>query len=413
MGMMFRWVAVLFAACLVTGARADMVIESLEGPVTAAEMRAFKEHMRTVRVPKDNDGNAMVYGSGGNAVESLGDVYQVSRDAEVLDLMLTFTDQMLTGRNDINTGRVLWTGRREPVWPNKSTNAADAKYSGAENGDVIAHIAYAAELILKEKALWDRNVGIGDPFHYGVTYLERAKTYVRELDKTIDAFVLPLWVNKQTKRYYFPDSESYGALGQRYARDRGKPVPWNQQMMLNGGFQRLAVCHERLGDDPNRVARYDAVVKASVDWFISDLTVYRVNGRDCCKWSYVEEGKTLRHIEDTGHAAYDMYLYRAYAGRRYGISRETMVALADTVLLVLCKGDNQFAWRIDGSGATRNYLPGTFLYLAEFRPELYRVIATADLERARKDPSVAARILRVKKARHGERGKNEEIALEK
>ena len=150
----FRFMALLSVIGLGTAGKPDMVIESLDGPVTPNEIRAFKEHLRTVRIAKDNIGNAMVYGSSGNAVESLGDVYGISRDAEILDLMLAFTDQMLAGRNDPDTGRVLWTGKRELAWPNKRPDAADATYSGTENGDVIAHIAYAAELILRDKALW-------------------------------------------------------------------------------------------------------------------------------------------------------------------------------------------------------------------------------------------------------------------
>ena len=159
--------------------------------------------------------------------------------------------------------------------------------------------------------------------------------------------------------------------------------------------------------------RYDTIVRASADWFLSDLTVYRLNGRDCYKWSYVEEGKSLKHIEDTGHAAYDMYFYRMYASGRYGIPREAMVAFADTVLSAIYKGDNRFAWRIDGSRTTRNYLPGTFLYLAEFRPELYRVIATADLERAKRDPSIAARILWAKNALRNKPKNDDNRSLEK
>jgi hypothetical protein len=407
--MIFRCMILVFAAGVATTGRADMVIESLDGPVTSNEIHAFKEHLRTIPIPQDNTGNAMVYGSGGNAVESLGDVYGIRPDREILDRMLAFTDRMLAARNDPHTGRILWTGRREPVWPNKRTDAADAAYSGTENGDVIAHIAYAAELILRDKTLWNRPAAGRN----GVTYLERATTYVRECDKTIDTFLLPWWVDRRTHRYRFPDSDLYAALGERYARDRGKPVPWNQQMMLNGAFGRLAFCHELLGDDPNRVERYDAIVKASADWFRRDLTIYPINGRDCCKWSYVAEGKSLRHVEDTGHAAYDMYFCRMYASGRYGIPRETMVALADTALLAIYKGNNRFAWRVDGSQTTRSYLPGTFLYLAEFRPELYRVIGAADLERAKRDPSIAARILRAKHLLHCESRKDDHRSVEK
>ena len=33
--------------------------------------------------------------------------------------------------------------------------------------------------------------------------------------------------------------------------------------MFTSGFQRLAEAHELLGDNPARVAQYDAIVKAS------------------------------------------------------------------------------------------------------------------------------------------------------
>ncbi len=72
----FRFMALLSVIGLGTAVQADMVIESLDGPVTPNEIRAFKEHLRTVRIAKDNIGNAMVYGSSGNAVESLGDILQ-------------------------------------------------------------------------------------------------------------------------------------------------------------------------------------------------------------------------------------------------------------------------------------------------------------------------------------------------
>jgi hypothetical protein len=88
----------------------ELIVEKLEGAVTATEVQAFKSFMRTVPVPMDNLHNAMVYGSGGMAVESLGRMFEISGDHELLDLMLRFTDRMLAARNDPKTGVIVWTG---------------------------------------------------------------------------------------------------------------------------------------------------------------------------------------------------------------------------------------------------------------------------------------------------------------
>ena len=110
-------------------------------------------------------------------------------------------------------------------------------------------------MILADKSLWDKTISSGDPNGFDVTYADRAKKYVTECDRTIDTFILPYFVDEKTIRLRLPMVDSYGDARSREANSRGKPIPWNQQMMLNGGFQRLAICHEMLGDDPQRVAQ--------------------------------------------------------------------------------------------------------------------------------------------------------------
>lgn len=397
---MARCIGLLALVLWVAGAaRADIVIERLDGPATQAEVESFLEYMKTLPMPTSNRGNGMVYGQAGGAVEALGDVYQISPRRELLDLLVQFADHMLAARNDPQTGRILWTGKRDLAWPNKTEEAPDAGYSGTENGDVIAHIGYAAELILRDKSLWDQAPGANDKFGYGKTYLERARTYVRECDRSIDTFLMK-WIDPQTHAQRFPTSELYGKLGERYERGRGKPVPWNQQGMISGGFQRLAICHEILGDDPARVVKYDAIVRKSVESFLADVIPYEVNGAVCYKWSYVEEGRTLRHVEDTAHGGYDVLLMcRAWSSGRYGLTRQQIEPLANTALHVLNRGGGQFAWRIDGTGAARDYLPGTYLYLVEFKPALYDIVAPANLKRASR-PETGARLLWAKHYRH-------------
>lgn len=375
-----------------------MVVDSLDGPVTAREIDTFVAHMAEVTPPGSNLGNAMVYGAGGRNAEALGQLYEVSGQTRILDKMLVFTDRFLASRNNPATGRVLWTGKRELAWPNKSETDVDARYSATENGDVIARIAYAAKLVLQTRALWHKTVPGGDPNGYGTTYLARAKTYVRELDRTIDTFVAPHLVRPGTNRYHFPDSDAWGSMGPRYEGNRGKPVPWNQQTMLSGGFQRLAECHELLNDDPARVKRYDAIVKTNIDWFLSDVKEKTFNGQKTYDWGY----SAGRVGEDTGHGAYDVLgLYRAFARTRYGVPRDKVATFARTLNTVMHPARHEYTKRVNGTDGVQNYMLPEWLLLAAVDPAVYRNVADSNVVsgRQKSTPAIHASIVWVKNAR--------------
>ena len=293
-----------------------MLVETLDGPVTTNEIAAFKAFMVTQTVRDDNNHNNWVYGNGGKDIEALGLVYEVSHDREILDQMIRFADTALAGRNDATTGRLIWTGKRELCWPNSDTNSATATYSGSENGDVISHIAYCAKLILKTPALWTVKVTLGDPHGYGATYRERALTYVREMDRSVDTFVLPWFVSAaNTNQYRWPETPLY-----TYNKG-GTPIPWNQQTMLSGGFLRLAECHELLKDDPARVQKFYAIIGANMNWFLSDLHPYDRAGHTVYDWGY----SAGRKSEDVPHGGYDIWgLCRAFESGRFGIPPATM-----------------------------------------------------------------------------------------
>jgi hypothetical protein len=194
--------APLLAPPAALGAAESLVVEKLEGPVTVTEIQAFKNYMREAPVPANNIRNAMVYGDGGMAVESLGRMVEISGDRELLDRMLAFADAMLAARNDPKTGAIVWTGERELVWPNRAPEGGKPLYSAAENGDVAGHVAYAAKLVLENEKLWNVKIGDGDPHRFGATYRERAARYVREMDRTLDSFILKWLVQPGTLRYY-------------------------------------------------------------------------------------------------------------------------------------------------------------------------------------------------------------------
>lgn len=377
-----------------------MVVEEPSGPVTAREIMAFKRYMQDVPLATNNLHNAMVYGAGGEAVEALGRMFEISGDVELLDRMLAFTDRMLAARNDPKTGAVIWTGARELVWPNQATKDGQPLYSSTENGDVVGHIAYAARLILDNKKLWSEKVPGGDPLGIGATYRERAATYVRELDRTLDTFILKWLVRPDTQRCYAPNSPLYEAVTKPGAANQ--PVPWNQQAMLINGFQRLAECHRLLGDDAARTQRYDAIVKASATWFFEAVERHEVQGQPCYKWTYTFE-QPFRHIEDTGHGGYDVTgLMRAYVSGRYGITAEQMRPFANTVRYVLAQPGNKFMGRVDGTAGKHppGGLGGGWIDLCEVQPNLLPVFLAANQSRIKSSPGLTANLLWAKHRIH-------------
>lgn len=385
-------IALAVLAVYANVSRADLLIESIDGPVTPAEIAAFKAHMRTMDYRGDNNHNNFVYGKAGNAAEAMGKMYEITHDREILDQFIKLADLMLAGRNDPEKGRILWTGKRELAWPNSPDSTDEYLYAGEENGDVIGHICYAAKLILDDKSLWNEKLPDGQ------TYLDHAKKYVSECDKTIDSYLLSNFVDPQTHRYRSPTSPLFARLGDRAAKSMGKGVPWNQQMMLNNGFQRLAECHAVLGDDPNRVAQYDEIVKTSCNAFLASLVHYDVNGHDCVKWSYAADDNTLHYMEDAAHGGYDLLIIRHYRSGRYGIKKESLSPFANTAMYVMNKGDGQFATRVDGvsKGKPATSLRATYLPLCEFVPDLWPIAAKAALPRAKDDPLLTATILWMK-----------------
>jgi len=105
-------------------------------------------------------------------------------------------------------------------------------------------------------------------------------------------------------------------------------------------------------------------------------------------------------IEDTGHAAFDMWgLWLAYSSGRYAIPDDNMTLFANTTMYRINRGDGTFAQRTDGGGGTQTNLQPPFLNLAKFVTDLYGVIATADRPNARNTAIYEAGILWVKNAR--------------
>jgi hypothetical protein len=374
----------IYVALLMAGNVAnadDLVLAGLDGDVTTNEYMSFIDKINALPPPPSNNiGNTMVYEAvGGGKLHGLQTFYSFTKDRRVLDLAIVWSDAFLHARNDPVNGRIVWTGKRELCWPNKETNdEAHALYSGTENGDVIEHIVNTAKLILEDPSLWTQTAP-ADTYGFGATYLGRAKTYVRECQRSAETTIVP-WYVRNTKdgyRLIHPDSRVYW----KYCASSG-PVPWNQQQCIGGGLLRLAQCHRLLNDGNTNVAYYEKISRDAANWFFSSARLVSVNGTNCYDWGYVVVSDPDEHREDTGHSFYDAYVLRAYQAN-LGPTRIQMQRLINTALFVINRGSNRFGGYVNGVTnqyrAERKYLNYEWIEMSVLDRRLYELLGNAVL----------------------------------
>ncbi|XXH03000.1 hypothetical protein Hte_009390 [Hypoxylon texense] len=375
---MWMTLGVLFGLLLLT-AQAQMKVSSFDGNVTDDELESFNDFVATLKPGADNIGNEWAQGHSGEQTKAMGLVYQLAGQQGTLDNMLRFCDAVLSERNDLAKAPVgqykIWTGGVDPVWPNNVT--ATPIVTGGEQGDPVGHLASCAYLILKSYKLYDQKVTIGDPNKYGATYLERAKTYLEEADVAMNNHILKrlLDVSNGSKMYFAKESPYMG----------GKPVPWNQQMMFNYAFMNLCSAHRILKDDPQLLEKYKSIIVASIDWFFHGggvQTGESKKGNNIYNWGYTMP-KTSG--EDSNHGSLDVAgFYRTYIDGNYAITADQMKPFANMFVDVMTLGNGKYAGTVDGQSgdghaSATNYIRSGYLFLAEFRPDAYESMMSADL----------------------------------
>jgi hypothetical protein len=368
-----------FLATLLPVARAQMTVSSFHGAVTTEELWSFNEYMTTLTPAVDNIGNSWAQGTSGEQTKALGLVYLMANNQSTLDQMIRFCDAVLSERNDLAkspTGQhVIWTGRIDPVWPNNVTASPVA--TGGEQGDPVGHLASCAYLILKTTDLYSVKVTIGDTYGYGATYLARAKTYLAQADYAMSHHILNslLDLSNNNKMYFAADSPYKG----------GDAVPWNQQMMFNYALQNLCSAHSILGDNTTLLGEYRKIIVASLDWFFiggGSQINNSTRGNHVYNWGYAMPDTGG---EDSNHASLDVAGFeRAYASGDYGITTCQMRYFGNMFVDVMTLGSKDYAGTVEGTSGTGHaasttYVRSGLLLLAQFRPDAYVSIVSADL----------------------------------
>jgi hypothetical protein len=361
----FVCAGVLLIACAEKVPAQNSTIETLTGPVTPGEISSFKSAIAGLVPGDSNNGNNYAYGNGGDAMEACADMYDITKDRSILDKLVLYCDKVVSIRN---TNRVMWTGKIDPVWPNSSTTTI----WGCEQGDVVGHLAYCAQLIAENVSLWDTPVTIGDTNGYGATYKARAQTYLAVVDQTLDLFYTNNFIHSDGYMQTPPDPPWPDP------NSAGDAVPWNQQNMICGGLIRGADVHSRFGDASPRIAQYRTTATVSITRFFTQCNNFRylTNGDVVCKWSYsggnFAPGAPIRYTEDTAHGGYDITAVHRAAHWLPGMPVQyTNALMVANTLMDVIRTNTQFWSRVDGTGSLSSGMKNSWTYLCEWRADAF------------------------------------------
>jgi len=410
-------VAFLLICFAVTACHAQYVIDSLNGEVTQHEVDTFISNVSAVTIPTSQWTSTITYnqladGRGGMILEGINYMAEITADipslsteqTELLNLAIAWNDAWLTHRNDLplGEGRVMWTGKVEPVWPPNCPTCSSSKYYASETGDTIGHMAHTALNILKTPSIWNNTVPDGDPNGFGATYLARAQTYVSMLEFSMSNSFTPYFIDPNSLLIRRPSTS------QGYRSSFHNVNAWNAQMMLLNAYWELAQCHVILGDNPSLAAEYKTIVQKSTDMFVQNARPLTApDGTAVYDWGYCNFGDCTNHL--TGEqldvrASYDIWgLTRAYAtGYTTVPTAQQMKTYADTLahettLSIDSAGAATYASYNDRccSSSTYNYLPYGFIFLTPYNTDVYSPAANADINSGRlaRDPGLAAGVL--------------------
>ena len=346
------------------------IIESLDGPVTSLELSSTLLYIQSiVPILPTNAGNDYVYGGIGSAIEALGMMYEISNDIKYLNEMIFMTENILLARKPIFV-----------PWANQTYNVWGAPDVSTEQGDIIGHICYCAKLILLNSLIWNQIIPNINNFTNinNYTYYERALLYVTVGYEVATEYIIPNWINKD-QHYVFGFEPYYGL------KFNGTAVPWNQQMMINNGFQRLSECYVLLNINNSLIIEYDSYVQSSIDWFFENVKKYQFNKTiDCCSWEYALGD---HKVETVPHGNYDIWgLTRAYVSKRYNLTETNMLLLSNTFTYEMTYSIGQpilfkeAVYDTSSNPSVLTWMYGSWIFLSIFDKSIYYNIANANMK---------------------------------
>ncbi|KAK4055976.1 hypothetical protein OIO90_002970 [Microbotryomycetes sp. JL221] len=331
-----------------------MILESNEGEVTRNEIETALGMLENVPpVWITGIGNIL-----GQAAFNAGLLYEITGDIRALDIAVRMSDNIVALQNDPVTGQVLWTGKREPIWPTSPFyphNNSVLLGAGCEQGSIVGNMVNAAVLILKSPCLWNMTPPPHDGptlFYNNETYLQRALTYIEHGDMALDRYLILYFLDPARDWGLIqPDDPRWNLVGD-IGNLPGDPLPWNRRMIMLHGFLRLAAAHELYpAFDQKRVAFYDHIVQLNVQAFLASLNeTTSVQGRPTYEWYYVD-GESYIEESMGVHGYFDILgLFQAWQRNPqfFGVTDEMLTRFANTFQDTINLGNNSFSGLVNG-----------------------------------------------------------------
>ncbi|ORY76909.1 hypothetical protein BCR35DRAFT_353283 [Leucosporidium creatinivorum] len=367
-----------------------------DGVVTRAEIETTLGLIgKTQPVLSNGLGNILANGAFGQAIVSAGQIYETTGDRRALDLALQMADNILAIRNDPNTGVILWTGKREQVWPTKPfypSNTSVLVYAGCEQGLIVSNMVLPAIYILKSPCLWDmipsKVAGWSGPtaFSDTATYKERALALIAAGDLVYSNYFLPLFFDSSANIIQ-PNDARWNLVGDNGSSNLpGLPMAWNRRMMVLDGLHKLATSHETTAAfDSSLSSAYDSFIAVNVKGFIADMTpTYADNGLPTYDWDYTVNKDNTEEVKGQ-HGFWDILgVWQAWQRNPtlFGTTETLMQRLANTMMYVVLEKQGLFYAFIDGTSTVADpsvtYLWGEWAYYGKWIVSWYRQVAIAN-----------------------------------
>jgi hypothetical protein len=423
--LLFCLSVILFLPRLSAQTATNLVVDSDHGDVDQNEVDTFISFMQNpansnAKFPSNALGDNLAYGTPGLNLEAINDLYRITGDMmvtnpnlapehmQLMNLAIAWSENFILLRNDQANGNhiTMWTGNVDPVWQTYATGTAG--YAGSENGDTAGHIVFTALNILQTPSIWNHTVPDGNPNHFGVTYLQRAQTYINMMEDTTQSYFTKYFINPTTFQIIAPTSPAWTVFNENMDS-------WNRQFLLTNDYLRLAQCHAILADNPTLQAFYTNIVQASTNAYVANALPVTATQTVSTLFppkqavydsGYGNEGDTLGQItgNSASHTSYEFQgIARVYeAGPAYSdLTLANMERYANTVeysifdyvaypppgsyppFNVLLTAPNTTAYykNIDGglnlptSNATQDYLYGQFYFLTPYNTYFWQPAA--------------------------------------
>ena len=369
-----------------------LVFDRQQPVVTSNEIEGVLKFLERAQFATNNGGNGYLYGYEHNAADAAAVMFELTGRREFLDYLVRYAEIARKGRNDPVHGMVVTSGKRNLVWPHfmKIRSNGDQREVMVELSEgLIDFIPRCARLILEHPATWNYTDA------QGKSYKELAGIFVKESIRSLDDYALPYFLDPKTFLFRYPEENATHFLDAPQLA--GRTPPWNRQWFLCSGILEVSRCLKLLGSDEERRAYYDRIITSTIRHFLATVKTVSAQGQPCFIWQYIvgnDKNGRPGMPEDINHGAFDLlFLSDVYLAGGYGLDDSHMMKFANTIWLLMRKDDNQFSFRVDGTGKMEPFTSANYLFFARWQPGIYTALADTVSKRKNINPGKIARML--------------------